>query len=247
MGTETAIEWAHATWNPWMGCHKVSPGCKHCYMYRDLKRWGRDPMRVSRAQFATFFAPQIWARYWNSPREIKKTPPKPGSRIFTCSWSDWFHADADEWRNEAWNVVKNTPYTYLILTKRVENVLDRLPADWGEGYPNVWLGVSVENQDYMYRAEELAKINARVRFISYEPALGQIDLPDTVARRFQWLISGGESHGRPAELDWFRHIRGQCGYHGIHYFHKQNGGNTKIDGAWGGKELDGLVWQEFPA
>ena len=237
MGATSAIEWTDATYNPWYGCLKVSPGCKQCYMYRDQERFGRDPRAVTRAKDTTFYAPLKW-----------KEPVK----IFTCSWSDFFIEEADEWREEVWNVIRTTPrHTYQILTKRPENIADRLPADWGHGYKNVWLGVSVENQDYAHRIETLVKTvpGAFVRFISYEPALGPLDITGIeLIKYFRWLISGGESgnKARPAKAVWFKSVRDQCAELGIAYFHKQNGGARKIDGAWGGKELDGKTYQNFP-
>ena len=246
MGTRTAIEWADGTWNPWSGCRKVSPGCKNCYMYRDMNRYGKDPMIVKRASYSTFFAPQKWDKYWENPRPVKYPPPPPGSDIFACSWSDWFIRDADEWREEAWAVARNTSYRYLILTKRPELIRERLPRDWGNGYPNVILGVSVENQDYLWRAETLADIPAAKCFISYEPALGFLELSPTVLKSIHWVISGGESMGRKSNEDWFRFMRDQCTTAGIAYFHKQHGGSKKIDGSWGGRLLDGEEWNQKP-
>lgn len=235
MGATSAIEWTDSTWNPWYGCLKVSPGCAKCYMYRDQERYGRDPRAVTRAKDATFYAPLKW-----------REPVK----IFTCSWSDFFIEEADEWREEAWNVIRNTPHhTYQILTKRPERIADTLPADWGEGYPNVWLGVSVENQDYIHRVDTLVRTRAKVRFVSYEPALGPIYFHHIAGiYNVNWLISGGESGPkyRKANPEWFRIAKRQCDVHKIAYFHKQNGGARKIDGAWGGRELDGQIYHEFP-
>lgn len=237
MGATSAIEWTDATWNPWYGCLKVSPGCKQCYMYRDQERFGRDPRAVTRAKDATFYAPLKW-----------KEPVK----IFTCSWSDFFIEEADEWREEAWNVIRTTPrHTYQILTKRPENIADRLPLDWGEGYPNVWLGVSVETQQYLHRYIYLCDWPYVTSFISYEPALGPLDLTEIKRQGYMkpdWVISGGESGSKPrlANPEWFRSVRDQCAELGIAYFHKQNGGSRKIDGAWGGREIDGEIYHKFP-
>lgn len=238
MGESTSIEWTDATWNPWMGCLKVSPGCKQCYMYRDMKRYGRNPKVVTRSK-TTFNNPLKWVNQ-----------KKPGTKIFTCSWSDWFIDQADEWRDEAWDIARQTPqFIYQILTKRPENIADRLPADWGDGWPNVWLGVSVESKQYLHRAWHLRDIPAAVRFISYEPALEFVNFNELfMAGGIHWLISGGESgyDPRPVNLGWFTHAREACQRHGVAYFHKQNGGNRKIDGAWGGRKLDGRTWGEFP-
>ena len=130
-------------------------------MYRDKDRYGQDPTTVMRSK-AKFKEPLKW---------------KEPKLIFTCSWSDWFIEDADEWRDEAWEIIKNTPqHTYQILTKRPERIADHLPEDWGEGYPNVWLGVSVEYTKYVPRILKLIGIPAKVRFVSFEPLLGPIDL-----------------------------------------------------------------------
>ncbi len=282
MGKHTSIEWTATydargkviskghSWNPWRGCLKVSPGCRACYMYRDQERYGRDPRVIVRAAKATFNSPLKW----HDP-----------ARVFTCSWSDWFIDQADEWRGEAWDIVRATPHlTYMILTKRPANIADRLPEDWGDGWPNVWLGVSVESQEYEWRIFELLKYPAAVHFLSAEPLLGPLDLmryrPTSrvshsplhigfafaarmegkplhdfmVIRNLKWVITGGESghatgkyKARPADMDWFRQIRDFCQEYGISYFHKQHGGTRKIDGAWGGRELDGRVWNEVPA
>src|SRR4051794_20471332 len=127
MGRHSAIEWTDATYNPWRGCDKVSPGCAHCYMFREQRRYGRDPSVVVRAKDPTFYAPLRW---------------QEPALVFTCSWSDWFHEAADSWREDAWDVLRQTPHlTYQILTKRPERITELLPEDWGDGWSNVWLGV----------------------------------------------------------------------------------------------------------
>lgn len=231
MGAKSVIEWTQATWNPWHGCVKVSPGCKNCYMYRDKKRYGQDPMLVVRSS-TTFYAPQTWLE----PR-----------LVFTCSWSDWFIESADEWRDEAWGVIRDTPHlTYQILTKRPERIREHLPSDWGTGWPNVWLGVSIETQAYIERKRLLCSSPAKVRFISAEPLIGPLRLGSLDS--IHWVITGGESgpHARAMDLDWVRSIRGQCQRAGVAYFHKQNGGTKKIDGTWGGRILDGKTWDGMP-
>ena len=231
MGEHSAIQWTDNTWNPWMGCKKVSPGCKFCYSYRQQTAWGMDPTEIRRSK-TKFYEPLKWRK-----------PVK----VFTCSWSDFFIEQADAWRDEAWEVIRKTPHlTYQILTKRPQNIKDRLPDNWGSGWPNVWLGVSVENEDYLWRVDALRTVFAVVRFISYEPALGQVDFTPYI-RVIQWIISGGESKSpRSANLEWFRGVRDLCIQYGVAYFHKQNGGNRKIDEAYGGRKLDGKIWHQFP-
>lgn len=235
MGETTGIAWAGSTLNFWTGCIKVSPGCKHCYMYRDKERYGMDPKQVIRTRPATFNA----AAKWKDPR-----------RVFVCSWSDFFIEQADPWRDDAWAAMAAAPWhTYMILTKRPENIPNRLPDTWGDGWPNVWLGVSVESQDYTHRIETLATVDAAVRFVSYEPALGPVNWEPYIANGYiDWLISGGESgrNPRPADLGWFLDARDVCEAYGVPFFHKQHGGTKHTDGAWGGYLLDGRAYQEFP-
>lgn len=241
MAEKTGIEWADATWNPWMGCKKVSPGCEKCYMFRDMTFYGRNPNFIDAASDKTFLNPLSWARNNKLPA---------GARIFTCSWSDWFIKEADEWRPRAWEVIKMTPqYNYLILTKRVERVLDCLPADWGSGYKNVWLLVSTENQKYYDKRWPILykDIPAVVKGLSCEPLLGPIALDSKMLP--DWIITGGESDKsspRESDINWFRDIRDFALNNKIPFFHKQHGGKKKIDGAWGGRVLVGKTWDEFP-
>jgi protein gp37 len=232
MAKNSLIEWTQSTWNPWHGCIKVSPGCKNCYMYRDKKRYGQNPAEILRSK-TTFYDPMNWVE----PR-----------LIFTCSWSDWFVEQADTWRDEAWQIIRDTPqHTYQILTKRPERIAECLPNDWDNGWNNVWLGVSIENQKYIFRKEILTTIPSKVRFISAEPLLGSIDFGSL--DNIHWVITGGESgpEARPMDINWVKSIREQCLRKKIPFFHKQNGGTKLVDGVWGGRSLDGKVWDEMPA
>lgn len=211
MGKTTEISWAQATWNPWLGCRKVSAGCAHCYAERNMKRYGRDFKQVVRSK-TTF----------NDPVKWKKT-----RRVFTCSWSDWFIEEADPWRDDAYEVMRQAPHhTYLILTRRPERILDHLPRDWGAGWPNVWLGVSVELQRYApSRIAELAGVPAQVRFVSAEPLLGPLDLTSPLMiGGVDWVIVGGESgpNRRPMDMAWARSLRDQCKASGVAFYFKQD-------------------------
>lgn len=240
MGETSAIQWTDATWNGWIGCTKVSPACKNCYAERIETRFGRNFSIVRKS--TTFKAPLKW----KEPR-----------MIFTCSMSDFFHKDADKWRDEAWDIIRQTPqHTYQILTKRPERIRDCLPEDWGDGWPNVWLGVSVEMQQYMSRLDELAKIPARLRFVSAEPLLGNLDFYEYHPDRLHvvdWIIVGGESdphNPRPMKEWWVRRILAQCleSIVPIPFFFKQWGGRTKCKchNTWGCRLLDGRTWDEMP-
>jgi protein gp37 len=205
-------------------------------MFREMKRWNMDPTWIRRSKGKTFNGPLKWEPDF----------------VFTCSWSDFFLQEADRWRDEAWEVIRQTPFhIYQVLTKRPENILDRLPEDWGDGWEHVWLGVSVETEQWLHRIDTLAQVPARLRFVSYEPALGEVSFEKYLADRLepiQWIVSGGESgaHCRKAQLDWFRKVRDECLAYNVPFFHKQHGGRKKFDGSWGGNVLDGQVWQQFP-
>lgn len=241
---KTKISWTDSTWNPWMGCHKVSAGCKYCYMFREQKSYGNDPNVVRRSK-TKFSEPLKW---------------KDARRVFTCSWSDWFIEEADTWRNEAWDIIKRTPHlTYQILTKRPQNIAARLPQDWGDGYPNVWLGTSTENQDTAdERIPMLLQVPAVVRFLSCEPLLGKIDLWQWLGGAREpigsfwngegsgvaWVIVGGESgpNFRPMNLDWARSIRDQCVKASVPFFFKQEAAYRNETNP----TLDGVEWHQFP-
>jgi len=214
----SAIEWTDATWNPWHGCLKVSPGCKNCFMYTEKARYGQDPATVVRSR-TKFNDPLKWAR---KPATCPKL-------CFTCSWSDFFIAEADAWRPEAWSIIKNTPgITYQILTKRPERIAVSLPDDWGAGYPNVWLCVSAETQRYAdERTAHLRRIPAKVRGISAEPLLGPIDCLNLEG--IGWVIVGGESGpgARPMHIQWAESIVAQCAAAGVPCFVKQLGSGNK--------------------
>jgi protein gp37 len=251
MGETTGIEWTDRTYNPWMGCTKVSPGCAHCYMFSEMRRYGRDPQKVVRTQPGTFNAPLSWEKLAiSSGRRF---------RVFTCSWSDFFHEDADPWRPEVWRIIHDTPHlVYQILSKRPERILAHLPDDWGfGGYPNVWLGTSVENGDYHHRVVDLGRVPARVHFVSAEPLLGPLFPSDGIQKQLwrygwgnvDWVIAGGESGpaARPADPAWFRQLRDMCVAGKVPFFLKQLGGPGREKRDHDQAVLDGRTWKEVPA
>lgn len=182
---------------------------------------------------------------WNDPQRWQKRAAATGAseRVFTCSWSDFFIEEADEWRPEAWQIIRACPnLNFQILTKRPENIDARLPSDWGPGYSNVWLGVSVENPSFTWRIDALRRIPSRVHFLSLEPLLAP--LPNLDLRDIEWVIVGGESGAgfRPMPHDWARHIRDQCETEGIAFFFKQSAApHTEM-----GTRLDGKDFKAFP-
>jgi protein gp37 len=203
------IEWTHHTWNPHIGCRKVSPGCKYCYMHRDMTRYGLNPKTVKRTSKVTFNKPLKW---------------KDPARVFTCSWSDFFIEEADAWRAEAWDIIRRTPHlTYQILTKRPERIEQSLPSDWGWGYSNVWIGVSVEDFEHAHRLEYLHELKGVISkfktFASIEPLIADLRISEFSSATHKafasldWVIIGGESGNetgkfryRPCELQWMLDI-----------------------------------------
>ena len=177
MGETTSIGWTQKSWNPWQGCRKISPGCKLCYMYRDKLRYGQNPEIVVRSKPPTFNAPLKWNAEV-AERNVEGPDGSHRALVFTCSWSDWFIEEADPWRNDAWAIIRQCPWLiFQVLTKRADRIADHLPHDWGNGYPNVWLGISAEDQKYYdLRWRDLAEVPAVVRFVSMEPLLAPIDV-----------------------------------------------------------------------
>jgi len=187
MAEDSGISWTHNTQNFWIGCDKVAPECAKCYIARILQKQGREP-------WGEVYRTQTWEDPWDWEAECLAN--HYAKRVFTCSLSDFFHAKADPWREQAWRIIKRTPHlVWLILTKRPELIEARLPHDWGNGYPNVWLGVSVGTRQTLIKMDTLRRIPAAVRWISAEPLLEDISA-DINLDGFRWVVVGGESGGR---------------------------------------------------
>lgn len=236
MAKDSAIEWTHHTFNPWWGCTKVSPGCKHCYAETWARRlgaalWGaRAPRR------------EPSDAYWRQP-VAWNAALRPGERerVFCASMADVFEdrRDLDGKRERLWALIEQTPrLDWLLLTKRPHKVRDLAP--YGEHWPNnVWLGATAENQKWLDRRMfELADTNAKVLFLSCEPLLGALDFSGWLerARRgdlrmVDWVIAGGESggHARPMNPEWVRSIRDQCLRAGVKFHFKQYGNWRQIE------------------
>jgi len=204
-----------------------------------MNRGGRDPfkgpMRTS---------PATWAKaaVWN--RKAEKAGER--RRVFTCSMSDFLHQSADPWRPDAWQVIKDCWWLdFLILTKRIELIKNRLPDDWETGYPNVWLGVSLERQEYAARLDHLCSAPAAVRFVSAEPLLGKLDIGYWLPH-IDWVIAGGESGGnrRPSELSWYQSLYDQCQRFDTRFYMKQD--TSFRDGEQGRIPDDLWAIKEFP-
>ena len=209
MANKTKIQWTESTWNPWIGCQKVSEGCKYCYMHR--MRDGQNPSQVYKTSKL------------NDPKGLKEP-----TLIFTCSMSDWFIKGADVWRDDAWKVIRDTPHTYQILTKRPERIKDNLPDWFDEISDRVLIGVSIEMQKHVDRLDFLKDLPCKT-FVSFEPLIGEIQW-DKRMNNLDWNIIGGESGNdygkyryRPMQIDWMEHLLSQSVRNGVPCFIKQLG------------------------
>jgi len=232
MADNTSIEWTEATWNPTVGCTKVSPGCDRCYAERITRRFPNN--------FPQGFDLTLRPELLDLPRRWRRS-----RMVFVNSMSDLFHSDVPQPFIEAvFAVMRECPqHTFQILTKRAER-LARLAGrlTWT---PNIWIGVSVESSDFYWRLAYLRNVPATVRFVSAEPLLGS--LHDINLAGIHWLIAGGESQtgARPARLKWFRELRSACKASGTKFFLKQLGGHPSKRGGTDAI-LDGRLWQELP-
>ncbi|MGW5704169.1 DUF5131 family protein [Amycolatopsis sp. SB7-3] len=243
MSDGSSIEWTEATWNPTTGCDRISAGCDHCYaltLAKRLKAMGStkyqadgDP-RTSGPGFgiATHAAALGEPFRWRQPRVV-----------FVNSMSDLFHAKIPiEFIRRVFAVMEATPqHTYQVLTKRSRRI-KRL-ADSLKWPRNLWLGVSVEDKQAVYRVDDLRAVPAAVRFLSCEPLLGPLHGLDLDG--MDWVIVGGESGPgfRPMNAAWAREVRDLCQRENVPFFFKQWGGRTPKAG---GRELDGRTWDEYP-
>lgn len=234
MATNSGIEWTDATWNPVTGCTKISPGCKYCYaerMSRRLKAMGQSNYVNG---FRLTLQPQMLhlPLTWRRPR-----------RIFVNSMSDLFHDDVPvDYIRRVFDVMGNASWhRYQVLTKRSKRLakLGRV-LDW---HPSIWMGVSVENERYAHRIDDLRGTGAQVKFLSLEPLLGPLRNLDLSG--IDWVIVGGESgpNARPMNPVWVHEIRDQCIASGVAFFFKQWGGVFKKRT---GRLLDDRTWDEMP-
>ncbi|MFE6446857.1 DUF5131 family protein [Nocardiopsis dassonvillei] len=244
MARRTAIEWTEVTWNPTTGCDRVSAGCDNCYaltLAKRLKAMGADKYqtdgdpRTSGPGFGLAVHPSALEQpyHWRSPRVV-----------FVNSMSDLFHARVPlGFVRDVFAVIADTPqHTYQVLTKRstrMRKIADRL--DWPN---NLWMGVSVEESDVLYRVDDLRAVPAEVRFLSCEPLIGP--LGDLNLEGIGWVIAGGESgpRRRPLDPEWVTEIRDRCVDAEVPFFFKQWGGRTPKEG---GRELNGRFWDQMPA
>ena len=214
-----------AIWNPWHGCVKYSEGCAHCYVYRRDESVGRDASAVYRT---TYFGDPVK----RGRRGEYKIPP--GSRVFACMTSDFFLPEADGWRGEAWEMIRErSDVEFTIITKRVLRVAECLPEGWGDGFLNVRLLATMENQRRVdERLGEFLALPFRRKGIICEPLLGEIDFRGALDGRIESVTVGGESGPEARELrfEWVLSIREQCAAAGVAFGFKQTGANFVKDG-----------------
>ena len=246
MAVNSSIEWTEATWNPIVGCSIASPGCTNCYAMRmayRLEAMGQKKYqgttRISGGRPKWTGSIQIDKNSLLIPKRWKK-----GRMVFVNSMSDLFHENVPlKFIQEVFRVMNETKHhTYQILTKRaerLEEVSNKL--SWS---PNIWMGVSVENSNYLWRIDYLRRTRAEIKFLSFEPLLGPLGILDLEA--IDWAIAGGESGpgARKMESEWVRSIRDQCVSAGTAFHFKQWGGSNKKKA---GRILDGRTWDDFPA
>ena len=229
------IEWTESTWNPITGCTKVSPGCKHCYAERMAKRL----KAMGQANYANGFELTLQEHMLERPLTWKKP-----QQIFVNSMSDLFHKDVPlEYILRVFDVMKRASWhQFQVLTKRSQRLMEL--SDEIEWPDNVWMGVSVETTDYLYRIDHLRATGAKIKFLSLEPLLGA--LPNMNLTNIDWAIVGGESgpQARPMEEAWVEEIQHNCGEQGIAFFFKQWGGKNKKRS---GRVLQGRTWDDYPA
>ena len=239
MAEESAISWTDATFNPWIGCTRVSPACDRCYAARDNERrkwvsgWGAG-------------VPRRRTKTWGDPLKWNRKAALTGKplRVFCASLADVFDNEVDNaWRVDLWQLLRDTPnLRWILLTKRIGNAAKMLPADWP--FPNAGLMSTLENQEVWDRDyPKLAATPATWRGVSAEPLLGHINIGDA---KPDWIITGGESGPgfRPLDMDAVRSLRDQCAANGITFHHKQNGGST---GKVAGCLVDGVEHKYFPS
>lgn len=214
---QSKIQWTDFTLNAWEGCFKVDEECKFCYMYRDLERYGRDPRNIREISIKTINKKLKAARELLAARQAEGDPTPV--KIFMSSWTDVFLKEADHLRSKLWDIIReNHDLVFQILTKRPELIPDRLPADWGDGWANVWLGTSVGQPKGVKRIRDIQRVKAKTLFLSCEPLIAELHLDQIVreedgwafydncltgffahkaggwyGRKIDWVIVGGES------------------------------------------------------
>jgi protein gp37 len=242
---DTSIEWTDATWNPVAGCTVISPGCTNCYAMRMAARLDAMGMKKYRGLTRKSGKRAVWTGKVRLDQKALDIPAgwKKPRRIFVNSMSDLFHEGVPaKFVAAVWDAMQATPqHTYQILTKRPDRMAEitaSLPV-----LKNVWLGTSVESADYLTRIDDLRRVKAAIRFISFEPLLGSV--AGANLKGIQWAIVGGESgpRSRPMAEEWVVEIEAACRKVGTAFFFKQWGGVRKKST---GRHYRGQTFDEMP-
>ncbi len=247
MATTTEIEWTEATWNPVAGCALVSPGCTNCYAMRMASRLQAMGLTKYKGTTRKSGKRHVWTGRVNLEKSTLSAPLSwlKSKRIFVNSMSDLFQEGVEEdFIRQIWTVMEQAHWhTFQILTKRPERMKNVLSAPVFRVLPNVWLGASVESENFIHRIATLRHVPARVRFISFEPLLGPVVEPDLTG--IHWAIVGGESgsRARPMEHWWVEELRHACQRQQVAFFFKQWGGARKKKT---GRLLNDRTWDEYP-
>ncbi|QKZ14333.1 DUF5131 family protein [Spirosoma sp. KUDC1026] len=233
---QSSIEWTEMTWNPTTGCDKISAGCKFCYaevMTKRLKAMGQEKYAGGFRDIRTHESELLRPFSWKSPKVV-----------FVNSMSDLFHDKVPvSFIKQVFQTMNDCPqHTFQVLTKRAENVekYSKL-LTWS---PNIWMGVSVEDEQVVHRIDNLRNSGAAIKFLSLEPLIGP--LPDLNLTGIDWVIVGGESGRKPRPMnpEWVLDIQRQCAEQGVAFFFKQWGGTNKKAA---GRELNGRTYDEMPS
>ena len=250
MGQKSTIEWTETTWNPLTGCTKISPGCKNCYAERMALRL----QAMGQRNYVNGFSLTLHERLLTLPLEWRTS-----QTIFVNSMSDMFHADVpDEFILRAFAVMREARWhNFQVLTKRAARLRElNDQISWAD---NIWMGVSVESEEYLHRVDHLRETSASIKFLSLEPLLGP--LPNLNLQNIDWVIVGGESGPRAREMkpEWVTEIRNLCQFWDVPFFFKQWGKkqfNPNINDptieknhpqhAKGGCQLEGILYRDIP-
>ncbi len=242
------IEWTEATWNPIAGCAVLSPGCTNCYAMRMAARLQAMGMAKYAGTTRKSGKRHVWTGRVNVDMAALTAPLawKKPQRIFVNSMSDLFQDEAAEALiRQVWNIMEQAHWhSFQVLTKRPERMLDILSKSDFPTLRNVWLGTSVESQDYLGRIDLLRQVPACVRFVSFEPLLGPIIDPNLAG--IHWAIVGGESgpRARPMQEWWVEQLHDSCQQQGVVFFFKQWGGKRKKRS---GRVFKDRIWNGYPS
>ena len=213
-------------WNPWHGCKKISEGCQNCYVYRADAKYDRDSSVIKKN--ADFNLPLKRNRH-------KEYKIPSGETVYTCFTSDFLLAEADEWRPEAWQMIRErSDLNFMFITKRIARLADVMPSDWGDGYDNVEIGCTCENQACAdERLPVFLDLPIKHRFIICEPLFEELDLsPYLSSGKIDRVVAGGESgiNTRICNYDWILKLHEQCRKYGVKFWFKQTGYRFVKDG-----------------